>query len=167
MTNFNRSSEECTDLDERDVRALVQKMTVLADIGEARGAEDVFVVVSESGKQYTVDARHDSCSCPDAEYRDRTCKHQRRVAFATGGRPIPAWVNVDVVDSQLGEHVAGPVATDGGVGDVHGPDQETTVDEAEDDEEECESCAELPAGWPCAHCAIVKGEAITAEGYDL
>jgi len=162
MSINDRSSEECTDLDDRDVRALVQKITVLPDIGEARGAEDLFVVVSESGKQYTVDARHDSCSCPDAEYRDKTCKHQRRVAFATGARPIPTWVNVDVVDPRLGEFVAGPVAADGGVVDLT-PDQETIADE--DDGGECEDCAELPEDWPCAHCAIVEGEPITAEDY--
>ena len=149
MSINDRSSEECTDLDDRDVRALVEKITVLPDIGEARGAEDLFVVVSESGKQYTVDARHDSCSCPDAEYRDKTCKHQRRVAFATGARPIPTWVNVDVVDPRLGEFVdGGPVAADGGVVDLT-PDQETIVDDQEDADSAREECWCADHDLPC------------------
>jgi hypothetical protein len=92
-------------LDERAARALTQFLTVLDDIGRARGAPDLYMVVSESGNEYLVDARHGACECPDAEYRDVTCKHQHRVAFATGRREIPDWVDADAVDPQLGIHV--------------------------------------------------------------
>ena len=48
-------------------------------------------------------------------HRGIRCKHQRRVAFATGDRPVPT--NLDGVDEQLGERVdESPrvAATDGG-----------------------------------------------------
>ena len=94
-------------LDEVGARALTQYLTVLDDIGRVRDAPDLYLVVSESGSEYLVDARDDSCECPDSRYRDRPggCKHLRRVAFATGRESIPAWVNRDDVDDQLGQHV--------------------------------------------------------------
>lgn len=97
-------------LDELDARALTQYLTVLDDIDRVRGALDLYLVVSESGSEYLVDARSGACECPDHEYRGRRCKHLRRVAFATGQEPIPAWVDRDDVDDQLGAHVdGGPV----------------------------------------------------------
>ena len=92
-------------LDAVDVRALTQYLTVLDDVGRARDAEDFYVVVSESGKQYLVDVRAGTCECPDHQYRERRCKHLRRVAFATGDREIPAWVDRENVDDQLGLHI--------------------------------------------------------------
>jgi hypothetical protein len=88
-------------LEARDARALTEAMTVIPT-----DAPDIFLVVSASGSEYRVDARHNSCECGDARHRDRTCKHQRRVAFATGRREIPGWVDEDAVDDQLGEQVA-------------------------------------------------------------
>jgi hypothetical protein len=106
------SVDDQPQLDERDVRALTEKMTVLDT-----DAPDIYEVSSGSGQHYRVDARHDSCECPDAEHRDVHCKHQRRVAFATGQRTIPAWVSMDAVDPLLGEQVSGPriATTDGGL----------------------------------------------------
>jgi predicted nucleic acid-binding Zn finger protein len=62
------------------------------------------------------------CTCPDYKHnlptddgRER-CKHAARVAYATDERSVPAWVDTDAVDEQLGENVdAGPqvVATHG------------------------------------------------------
>ncbi|WP_157573418.1 SWIM zinc finger family protein [Haloplanus natans] len=95
-------SPSVTTLDDRDARALSECMTVLPE-----GA-DIYTVVGENGGTYTVDADAGRCTCPDAEYRDANCKHRRRVAFATGERPIPAWVDTDAVDPQLGAHVDGP-----------------------------------------------------------
>ena len=92
-------------LDELDARALTQYLTVLDDVDRVRDAPDLFLVVSESGSEYLVDARSGACKCPDHEYRGRRCKHLRRVAFATGREPIPAWVDPDSVDDQLGLHV--------------------------------------------------------------
>jgi hypothetical protein len=91
-------------LEERDARALTECMTVLPDIGRARDVPGVVVVVGE-GSQYLVDVDGESCECPDARHRDVRCKHLRRCEFALGRRPVPAWVDDDRVDDQLGVHV--------------------------------------------------------------
>jgi hypothetical protein len=97
-------TDDCTDLEKRDVRALTEYMTVLPFGGE------VYSVTTESGSEYRVDALGKRCSCPDYKNnlptdggRER-CKHIARVAFATGERAIPRWTNPDAIDSQLGEH---------------------------------------------------------------
>lgn len=92
-------------LDERDVRALTEYLTVLDDLGRACGADGLYLVVSQSGGEYLVDARGGACECPDHEHRGARCKHLRRVAFATGARPVPD--GVDGADPQLGLHVDG------------------------------------------------------------
>lgn len=112
----HNASRDNQSTDERDVRALTEYLTVLPD------APGLFEVVSQSGASYTVDAREGACTCPDFEYRDVICKHLRRVAFATGQRPIPTAIPADAIDEQLGRHVdGGPEAdrpvllADGGV----------------------------------------------------
>jgi predicted nucleic acid-binding Zn finger protein len=130
-------------LDDRDVRALTERMTVMPDVGDARGADDLYTVVSHSGSQYLVDARHGRCSCPDAEYnlptddgRER-CKHVARAEYVTGERPVPSWVDASAIDECIGVGVDTPaVAADGG---------------------ECDDCAALDGDWPCANC-YVRGE---------
>lgn len=113
-TDFDVSTDDAQ-LDDRDARALTEYMTVLSDVGEARNAPGMVSVTTESGSEYLVDVRHESCSCPDAEHRDVKCKHIRRAEFATGQRPIPTWADTDAIDPRLGEHVeGGPVMTDGG-----------------------------------------------------
>jgi len=97
-------------LDEVGARALTQYLTVMDDVGRVRDAPGLYLVVSESGSEYLVDARDAACECPDSQYRDRRCKHLRRVAFATGREAIPAWVDRDDVDDQLGQHVDGDPA---------------------------------------------------------
>ena len=104
-TGQSGDGRSVADLDAIDVRALTQYLTVLDDVGRARDAEDLYVVVSESGNQYLVDIRAGTCGCPDHRYRDRRCKHLRRVAFATGDREIPEWVDRTNVDDHLGLHV--------------------------------------------------------------
>jgi hypothetical protein len=91
-------------LDDRDARALTECMTVLPMGG------NIFAVVGENGQTHDVDAREDRCTCQDYQYNlpdgDReTCKHRARIAFATGERAIPAWVNLDAVDDLLGEQL--------------------------------------------------------------
>ena len=95
---------------ELDWRALAEYQTVLED-GDvrARSSEDMFTVTTQSGSTYLVDARLGACECPDFQYRDRKCKHLRRMEFATGARPVPAWIDRDEVDPNLGEHVDGPI----------------------------------------------------------
>jgi hypothetical protein len=113
MSTNTHSADESIDLDDRDARALTEYLTVLSDIGRAKDAEDLYLVVSQSGREYLVDAREEACECADARHRnpENGCKHVRRVAFATGEREIPTWVDGDDVDPQLGEHV---VTADGG-----------------------------------------------------
>jgi len=95
-------------LAERDVRALTQYLTVLPDVGRARGADGLYVVVSESGREYLVDATEGACECDDFRYRRGECKHLRRVQFATGRRAIPVAAAVALdLDPGLGEHVEG------------------------------------------------------------
>jgi hypothetical protein len=94
-------------LDDRDVRALTECMTTLSDIDMLEYAEGLYMVVSESGRSYTVDVETEACTCDDSFYRqpEGGCKHVRRVQFATGRRSIPEWVNRDAVDDQLGQHI--------------------------------------------------------------
>ncbi len=101
--------ETVLEVDRRDADALTRYMTVLDEHDErVRGADDLYLVVSDSGRTYLVDARGGACECPDARYRGVECIHRRRVAFATGERPIPAWIDLDRVDDRIGEHVEGP-----------------------------------------------------------
>ncbi len=125
---------ESSDLPDRTEDALTEVMSVLDDIGIARGAPDLYLVVSSSGSTYLVDTHQETCECPDDEYREVTCKHRRRVAFATGERPIPGWVRRERLDDNLGEHVAGEPrfsATDGGVAQARFDDGDLT--DPEDD----------------------------------
>jgi hypothetical protein len=118
----------CTDLDQRDVRALTEYMTTLPLGG------DMHSVTTESGSEYRVDALEGRCSCPDKQYNledGELCKHERRIRFATGQWAIPAWVDADEVDGQLGEHVEETpkvAVTDGGVTLASFADEEADED---------------------------------------
>jgi predicted nucleic acid-binding Zn finger protein len=135
---------DSTELEQRDVRALTEYMTALPLGG------GIYSVTTQSGSEYRVDAREGRCTCPDYEHNlpdgDReVCKHVARVRYATGEEPIPAWINPDAVDSQLGLHVDGSprvAATDGGA---------LEAEEADGDGDECD-CAALPEGVPCWPC---------------
>ncbi len=113
MQTTTAERHESNDLEERDVRALTEYMAVLPEGG------DIYTVVGQNENgEYRVDAREGRCTCPDHEYREVRCKHIRRIAFATGERVVPAWVDANEVDAQLGEHVEETpkvAATDGGV----------------------------------------------------
>jgi hypothetical protein len=86
-------------LTERAANALTEYLTVIPF------APGMYEVVSGSGKTYRVDIRGGSCECPDARYRDRTCKHQMRVKFETGRRSVPAWVDRSAIPQDFGLHV--------------------------------------------------------------
>ena len=145
--------DDCERIDPRDARALTEVMSVLDEHDpRVSGADDLFLVVSSSGSEYLVDAREGTCECPDHQYRDAFCKHLRRVTYETGMRPLPAWINHDAVDDQLGEHVSATprvapagVATDGGT--LEGDESDVDVDAAAD-ECECVDGADLPC-WSC------------------
>lgn len=100
---------DLSDRDVRDVRALTGEMSVLDSsptMPEAKGADDLYVVIT--GDEYLVDLREGACTCPDAEFNLRggeQCKHEVRARFATGDRPIPAGVNHDEINWQLGAHI--------------------------------------------------------------
>lgn len=98
-TVFERAvTDESTDLEPRDVRALTECMTTLPLGG------DVYSVTTESGSEYRVDAQEGRCTCPDHRHRGVRCKHLKRLVFARGDAPIPAWADTDAVDPLLGEH---------------------------------------------------------------
>lgn len=78
------------------MRALTEYLAVLPE------APGMYTVVSQSGASYTVAARDGACKCPDHRYWGVRCKHLRRVSYATGETPIPAWVETEEVDDQLG-----------------------------------------------------------------
>ncbi|MFC7133759.1 MULTISPECIES: hypothetical protein [Salinibaculum] len=152
----DKPHDSSTDLDQRDVRALTEKMTVLP-----RGG-DVYSVTTESGSEYRVDALEGRCSCPDKQHNlsdDERCKHERRVRFATGQWQVPAWVDTEAVDPQLGEHVeTTAAAADGGVipDDNPQPQTEENRDERDSDSgrpDDCECTVwngdyEIPC-WEC------------------
>ncbi|WP_255170058.1 hypothetical protein [Natrononativus amylolyticus] len=93
--------------DELDRRAITEIMTVMDNVGTVRNVPGLYEVTSASGKTYLVDTISGACECPDSVYRQHQCKHYRRVAFATGTREIPMWIDPDDADAQLGEHVSG------------------------------------------------------------
>jgi hypothetical protein len=167
MTDYNPRDESPHDLPKRAVRALTEKMTVLPDTGRVKGADDLYLVVSGSGSEYLVDSREGRCDCPDAQHNlDATeqCKHERRVAYATGEAPIPEWTDTDAIDPQLGiQTTRSPVfvATDGGLtGENTGEFSDSIGDNSDDshpvnegEHEECD-CAKLQDGFPCFNCYI-------------
>jgi hypothetical protein len=145
------------DLDGRDVAALTQYMTTLEDVDRARGADSLYVVVAQSGREYLVDAETGACECDDSFYRhpEGGCKHVRRVEFATGRREIPAWVDRSRVDAQLGIHVSDVddqddsvdrgdgIETDGGT-DQGAIDQDFEDAERSYDDRVAEALADVP-----------------------
>lgn len=132
-TTTDRLKDVSTDerIDDRDIRALTTPMTVIDNAGDVRDADDMYEVTTDSGSAYIVDLRTESCECPDHEYRGVRCKHIRRAAFESGRRAIPAWVDFEAVDDQLGEHIESGeprvVATDGGVATADVDEREPTA----------------------------------------
>jgi hypothetical protein len=144
-TNDTHGNES---IEPRTERALTEYMAVLPDGG------DIYTVVGQNGGTYTVDGRDGRCTCPDAEYNlddGERCKHQRRVAFATGERPVPA--EVAGVDEQLAEHTeAMPrvVASDGGI--IEAGDEGVILEDGDDERPEDCDCWDAEgelACWPC------------------
>jgi hypothetical protein len=139
-------------IDSRTERALTQYLTVLGDVGRAKGADGLFLVVSQSGSEYLVDTRKGRCECDDHHYRGVRCKHLRRVAFATGRRAVPT--GIDGVDPQLGEHtdeMPRRAASDGGVAETADDTKES--DEGDERPDDCD-CGDWNQGldlpcWPC------------------
>ena len=119
------------DLSDREVRALTEPMVTLDDVGPVKDSPGLYEVTSTS--TYIVDMDTNDgphCTCKDHEYRGVDCAHIERVRFATCRKPIPAWVDTDALDDQLGEHIDETprvAMTDGGVvalGDDGGGDRD-------------------------------------------
>ena len=70
-------------LDDRAARAWTERMAV-RPLGDARYAVD-----SQSGATYVVDLDAHTCTCPDHQLREETCKHLRRVAIEISTRRVP------------------------------------------------------------------------------
>jgi hypothetical protein len=100
------------------------------------------------GGCYTVDARGEGCQCPDKEYHleaGEQCKHHAAAFLATSDdHPTPFLVREDLSTRtdpefelerppRIGRNHTFGAFTDGG---------------------ECEACAALPEGVPCADCYI-------------
>lgn len=144
-------TDERTDLEKRDVRALTEYMTVLSKGG------DIYEVVTESGSSYRVDALEARCTCPDKQYNlddGELCKHERRVRFATGQWSIPAWTDADAIDPHLGEQLTATpriTATDGGITEVRENEHDTDEERGRPDDCDCGDWNDgqsLPC-WPC------------------
>jgi hypothetical protein len=108
-SNDKNGIEAFTD---RDVRALTEYIIPLEEIGRVKDADGLFLVVGESGKEYTVDVWNRACDCPDMEYNnpDGGCKHIRRCEFESGIRPIPTAIDrsaIKVSTQIFGEFVNG------------------------------------------------------------
>lgn len=118
------------ELDDRDIKALLNPMTVIDNAGDVADEPGRYEVTTES--QYTVDLNEESCTCPDHEYRGVRCYHIRRVEFETGVRAIPGWVSLETVDDQLGMHIENGepriAMTDGGAVAAKGGREPTALD---------------------------------------
>jgi hypothetical protein len=89
-----------TDLDDRDIRALVEPMHVVPGHLHPRVPDHVFVVYSGE-RRYEVDLTAGTCTCPDALHRGLDCKHAWRCGYHTGEHPVPEWVDEDCLNRPL------------------------------------------------------------------
>ncbi|MGB9931548.1 hypothetical protein [Haloarcula amylolytica] len=141
---------------DRTRRALEQYLTVTPDVGQARGAEGLALVTSESGNEYVVDVQEGRCECRDAEFRDVECKHIRRARFAMGVDAIPADAAAACdVDPDLGQHCDAELrfaAADGGI-IVADDDGEILDADSDDRPDDCQCSPALArGGLPCFPC---------------
>lgn len=157
MSAYDAEAIEGTDLQKRDVRALTEVMTVLSDQGDVRGADGLHEVVSGSGSTYLVDSHAGTCSCRDYEKREPTggCKHVRRVAFVTGDRRIPAWVDADALDDEVRDAYESDESSTVDVVDTPAGEQAIATDGGAQLAEQrvCDDCANM-SGVPCFDCYL-------------
>jgi hypothetical protein len=112
MAVRNAPLAKASDVEKRDVHALTECMTVDPDAPQVADDAERFEVTSTH--TYVVNLRVPACDCPDCLHRGVRCKHIRRVLFATGRKPIPAWVaNREAIDPWLGQLVDGDLRFEG------------------------------------------------------
>jgi hypothetical protein len=100
---------DVAELDDRDIRALIETMTVLDERAPAPAdADGLYHVTTASGSSYVVEPALGACDCPDAEQRAPAggCKHVRRVRFEVGTRPLPETLNEAAIDDQFRQFVS-------------------------------------------------------------
>ncbi|MHC3439576.1 hypothetical protein ACYJ1Y_16160 [Natrialbaceae archaeon A-gly3] len=114
MTKHDTKAEERTDVDPRTHRAVTEHITLLEDAPEVTGADGMYLAVSHSGENHVVDVRGGACECSDWVYREPEggCKHLRRAAIVRGEAEVPAAIDPDDIDPQLGIHIDDGVSTD-------------------------------------------------------
>lgn len=112
------------DIEPRTIRAATEIMTVIEE------ADALFLVVTESGSEYTVDLREPACSCPDFEYRDdiQECKHIRRVRIEVGQ------IDIDALAESLADRATSV--------EQEAEELEETVEEMEDTAKELDNAAQ-------------------------
>ena len=89
------------EIDKRDRRALSEQLTVI------EYGPDIYRVYSETGREYLVDVRTPSCTCPDFMYREADCKHIRRARIEAGQRDLDSLEEeIREAIAKLDEHVA-------------------------------------------------------------
>jgi len=97
VTTTQARRDADTDLETRDIRALSEPMIVLPErlTVPSDGVGPGMYLVQTEDRSYVVDPDLEACTCSDAEYRspESGCKHVRRVAFETGARDLPAWID--------------------------------------------------------------------------
>ena len=112
------------DIEPRTIRAATEIMTVIEE------ADALFLVVTESGSEYTVDLREPACSCRDFEFRDdiQECKHIRRVRIEVGQ------VDIDALAESLADRATSV--------EQEAEELEETVEEMEDTAKELDNAAQ-------------------------
>jgi hypothetical protein len=172
MQTNETSGQDSIELEPRTERALSECMSVLPNHGRASGAPGLFYVVGENGGSYLVDTHGSTCECPDSEYNNNHCKHQRRCEILNGERPVPndALSNIQI-DNTFGAHVDTEpifVTADGGLIDGE------TGEELSEESSETESGSvwspprpELdkhgnPTGCQIVECTSCQVETITS-----
>ena len=106
MSSVTDGGADPNPLDNLDAKALTTPMAVLPDGPDVDDAENMWLVLHQVEHVVALVNGDFTCDCKGHQYGHR-CYHIRRVEFATGRRPIPAWADRDKIDDQLGLHVDG------------------------------------------------------------
>lgn len=93
-----------TQLDGLDAKALTTPMSVLPEGPGVEEAADMWLVLHQVEHVVADVGGELTCDCKGNQFGHK-CYHIRRVEFELGCREIPAWVNRERIDDQVGAHV--------------------------------------------------------------